>query len=93
MAEVVYLLCALTSVACAAMLLRAHAAARHRILLLSGWCFVGLAINNLLLFVDLVIYPGTTILVAPGIDLAIVRSMIALAAVTALLVGLIWDTP
>jgi hydrogenase/urease accessory protein HupE len=83
MAEVVYVLCALTSIACAAMLLRAYAATRHRILLLSGWCFVGLAINNLLLFIDLVVYPST--------DLSILRSVIALAAVTTLLAGLIWE--
>jgi hypothetical protein len=93
MAEAVYVLCALTSVACAWLLLRAYVANRHRVLLLSGWCFVGLAVNNLLLFVDLVIYPNATILVVPGLDLAILRSLVALAAVTTLLVGLIWDTP
>ena len=84
MAEVVYVLCALTSMACAALLLRAHAATRHRILVLSGWCFVGLAINNLLLFFDLVVYAN--------VDLSIIRSVIALAAVATLLAGLIWDT-
>ena len=93
MAEVVYVLCALTSIICAWLLLRAYAANRHRVLLLSGWCFVGLALNNLLLFIDLALYPETSILVAPGLDLAILRTLVALAGVGTLLVGLIWDTP
>ena len=83
MAEVVYLLCALTSIACAALLLRAHAATRYRILLLSGWCFVGLAINNILMFID--------VIVVPDVDLSLARSGTALAAFLHLLIGLLWE--
>ena len=57
MAEAVYILCALTSLACAAMLLRGYARSRARFLLWSGLCFVGLTINNVLLFVDKVVFP------------------------------------
>jgi hypothetical protein len=93
MPEIVYVLCAVTSIVCATMLWRSYAATRYRVLLLSGWCFAGLALNNVLLFVDLALFPQTTIMVAPGIDLALLRSLVALAGVTTLLVGLIWETP
>lgn len=83
MAEAVYILCALTSLACAVLLLRGYGRTRMRLLLWSGLCFVGLTVSNLVLFVDLVIIPGT--------DLSLVRSGIALAGVATLLYGLIWD--
>lgn len=82
MAELVYLLCALTSTLCAVLLIRSYRLQPTRLLLCSSLCFVGLALNNLLLFVDLVI--------VPTIDLEIWRSLLAVAALTLLLVGLIW---
>jgi hypothetical protein len=84
MAVVVYVLCALTSTLCAYLLLRSYAANGVRLLLWSGLCFAGLAVNNLLLFVDKV--------VAPDVDLSPLRSASALAAVLILLFGLIWET-
>ena len=83
MAEVVYLLCALTGVVCAALLLRAHARTGTRLLLWSGLCFVGLALNNFVLVIDL--------LVVPDIDLATWRLVPAVAGITLLLYGLVWD--
>jgi hydrogenase/urease accessory protein HupE len=83
MAEVVYVLCALTSVACAFLLVSSYRKNRTRLLLWSSLCFVGLAINNALLFVDLV--------AVPSIDLSIVRACTGLVSVVALLVGLIWS--
>ena len=83
MATAVYTLCALLSLACAGLLLRAWAASRSRLLLWSGLCFVGLAANNLLLVIDKVILAGS--------DLSIWRSLVALAAMAVLLYGLIWD--
>ena len=83
MAEAVYLLCALTSMFCAVLLFRSYRQQRTRLLMWSTWCFVGLAINNVLLFVDLVIIPNT--------DLTLVRSGFALVAVTLLVIGLIWE--
>ena len=55
MAETVYALCALTSLACAALLLRGYVRSRVRLLLWSGLCFAFLFLNNVLLFVDKVV--------------------------------------
>lgn len=79
----VYVLCALTSVACAALLLRAWRRARQRMLLWSGLCFTGLALNNVLLVID--------VRVAPHTDLSLVRTLPALVGVTLLLYGFIWE--
>ena len=83
MAELVYVLCALTSVLCAGLLLRSYRANRSRLLLWSTLCFIVLAINNILLFVDLVL--------VPGIDMRLVRSGSALVALMLLTIGLIWE--
>ena len=84
MAEAVYVLCALTSAGCAALLLRTYGRTRARLLLWSGLCFVGLALNNVLLFTDLVI--------VPAIDLSYWRSGTALVAMMLLIVGLVWES-
>ncbi len=84
MAEVVYLLCALTSTFCAFLQVRSYRRQRTRLLLWSSACFVGLAINNVMLFVDLVM--------VPELDLNIVRTGFALVAVLMLVVGLIWES-
>lgn len=85
MAEAVYLLCAATSTACAVLLLRASLRQRTRLLLWSSLCFAFLALNNTLLFVDLIIVPDT-------LDLSIWRSITALVGVGLLLFGLIWES-
>ena len=83
MPELVYVLCALTSVLCAGLLLRSYRANRSRLLLWSTLCFVGLAINNILMFVDVII--------VPEVDLSFARSGTALAAFLLLLIGLLWE--
>jgi len=83
-AEVVYILCALTSVFCAILLARSYRANRTRLLMWSTLCFVGLAINNILLVVDLMVVPDV-------VDLSIVRTGTALAAVVLLVIGLVWE--
>jgi hypothetical protein len=85
MAELVYLLCGLISVVCALMLLNGYRANRTALLFWSSLCFVGLAANNVLLFVDLVMTP-------PDVDLSLVRGSVALVAMLLLLYGLIWDS-
>ena len=85
MPETVYLLCAATSVMCAVLLLRAYRRQRTRLLLWSSLCFVLLALNNILLFVDLIVVPSE-------IDLSLWRSGVALAGVGVLLFGLIWES-
>lgn len=83
MAQAIYALCALTSFACAALLLRGYAQSKRRLLLWSGLCFVGMLINNLLLIVDRFLLPAT--------DLSVWRSASALVALLPLLYGLIWE--
>ncbi|MDQ3299996.1 MAG: DUF5985 family protein [Myxococcota bacterium] len=83
MAEAVYLLCALTSLFCAVLLFRSYWRQRTRLLMWSTLCFVGLAINNLLLFVDLVI--------VPDLDLGLVRTGVAFTAIMSLVIGLLWE--
>ena len=83
MAEAVYVLCAATGAACAVLLLRAFARSRARFLLWSGLCFALLALNNVLLYVDLS--------VLPDVDLRLVRHATALTGLVLLVWGLIWD--
>jgi hypothetical protein len=82
MAELVYILCMLTSAACAVLLLRSYRRARTQLLLWSSVCFIGLAVNNALLFLDLVV-------VGPSTDLTLIRNFTALVALMALLFGLV----
>jgi hypothetical protein len=83
MAEAVYALCAATSVACAVLLFRGYAAARARLLFWASLCFAGLALSNVLLFVDLVL--------VPKVDFSCARGVVGLAALVVLLFGLIWE--
>lgn len=83
MASVVYLLCAITSLFCMILLLRNYLTDRKPLLFWSTACFVGLAVNNLLLFLDLVLLPA--------IDLRWARNLSALAAVSVLLYSFIWE--
>lgn len=84
MAEIVYILCALTSTVCAVLLFRGYRDSRARLLFWASLCFVGLAINNVFLFVDLI--------VLPQIDLFWWRTLPAVAGMTVLLYGLIWES-
>jgi len=83
-AEAVYILCAATSIACAALLWRGYRRSRARLLLWSSLCFCGLALNNVLLFVDLVLLPA--------VDLTPWRTASAAAGLVLMLYGLIWDS-
>lgn len=83
MAEAIYLLCTLTSLACALLLFRGYRASRARLLFWAALCFAGLAVNNLLMFVDLVIFPAHS--------LVLWRNFVALASLSLLLWGLVWE--
>ena len=85
MGDAIYLLCALTSVVCAVLLVRSYRDKRTRLLLWSSVCFVGLAVNNVLLFVDSAL--------GDSVDLSLPRALTGLGAVSALLVGLVWSDP
>lgn len=83
-AEFIYSLCALTSAACALLLYRGYRTSHTRLLFWSSVCFVGLAVNNLVLLADVVI--------APTVELYLgLRTAIAALSVGALLYGLIWE--
>ncbi len=84
MISVVYLLCACTSALCAILLLIKYFQSRQIFLFLSGLCFVGFAVNNVLLFIDLVVLPNT--------DLSILRTVPGLIGIAFLLWGFVWDS-
>ena len=86
MAEAVYTLSVIVSVLCAALLWRGYRRTRARLLLWSALCFVGLAGNNALLFLDLVIFPEVDMPV-----FYIGRGLSALAGISLLLYGMVWD--
>jgi hypothetical protein len=83
-AHALYILTCLTTVLCSALLLRAYARSRQRLLLWSGLCFLGLTISNLFLIADLVLFPG--------IDFYTYRTGSAAVAMALLVYGLIWET-
>ena len=81
---IVFFLCALTSAACMVLLIRGWRRSRATLLLWSSLCFVFLAANNLLVFVDIVVLPTE-------IDLRPWRHFASLAAVGVLLYGFVWE--
>jgi hypothetical protein len=83
MKEVVYVLCGLTSFGCAFLLFRGYMRRPSQLLLWSSVCFVGLCLNNILLYVDLAL--------GPNYDLNPIRLVLALASSALLVFGLIWD--
>jgi len=85
MGEAVYLLCFVTSAAVAFLLLRGYMRTRHRIMLWSGLGFIGLCLNNLMLVVDLVVFPDS-------VDLSLWRQVPAALGLALLIFGLIWDS-
>jgi Family of unknown function (DUF5985) len=82
-AEIAYILCGLTSIACVALLFRGYLATGMPLLFWAALCFVGLTIDNALLFVDLVLLPH--------VDLSLLRTTAALAGMIVLLYGMILD--
>lgn len=84
MGSVVYTLGALVSFACAGLLLRGYGLGRKKLLLWSGFCFLGLAVANLLILLDLVVFPQ--------LDLYFWRLGTTVVAMALLLYGLIWES-
>ena len=83
MTQLIYILCALTSLLCAVMLVRAFRETRSRLLLWSALCFCGLAVQNAILLVD-----KST----PEINLSGARSLPGLLGLLLLLYGLVWES-
>ncbi|HUK57805.1 MAG TPA: DUF5985 family protein [Stellaceae bacterium] len=80
----VYLLCFLTSFAAMVLVYRSYVENRSRLLLWSAWGFVALAVNNALLFIDIVLLPDVSLLP--------LRHVSSLVAVGLFLYGFVWET-
>ena len=83
-AEAIYLMCAATSLLAAWLLLRQYRMRRTPLLFWSSLAFLGLAVNNVLLYVDLGLLTG--------IDLALPRSLAGAGAMLVLVYGLVEHT-
>jgi hypothetical protein len=83
MANAVYVLCAFTSALCCALLWRDWRRTGSRLLFWSSLSFAFLTFSNILVFIDLVVWPER--------DLSIIRSLAAAASAMALVYGLVWD--
>lgn len=83
MEGMVYLLCAAASLSCSVLLLRGYRRSHFRLLLWSGLCFTMLTLENLVLFVDLILIPDR--------DLSYIRLSLPLLGLSLLLFGLIWE--
>ena len=84
MAEAVYILCGLTSLFCAVLLIRSFRRQRSRLLMWASLSFACLAASNAILVIDL--------MVVPEVDLLALRVTVAAIAMLLLLIGLIWES-
>jgi hypothetical protein len=81
--EAIYVLCAVTSLVTAGLLLRTYLRRRTPLLLWSCVSFACLAVNNVLVYLDLVLFKA--------IDLSGPRAITGAVGMMVLLVGLIWE--
>lgn len=81
LAQAIYILCAATSIVAALLLLRQYRASRTRLLFWSSIGFLGLAVNSVLVYVDLALFPS--------VDLSLHRGIASAVAMVALVYGLI----
>lgn len=80
----IYVLCVLTSAACSYLLIRGYWRSGTRLLFWSGLCFGFLSVNSIIVILDILVFSAA--------DLQAFRHSASLAAVGALLVGLVWET-
>jgi hypothetical protein len=81
---VIYSVCLLMSALCALLLVRGYYRTRTPLLLYSAACFVFLALNNLFVVIDILVFPT-------DVDLGVIRLLASLAGVLTLLYGFIWE--
>lgn len=84
MTGVVYILCAATCLLCAVMLLRGYRRSGVRLLFWASLCFFGLMLDNVLLYIDVV--------VVPDVNLAVWRKIPGFVAMLLLVFGLVWES-
>ena len=80
----VFILCAATCFICSLLLFRGYRRERVPLLLWSGICFLGLMVDNCMLYADFYVFPD--------VSMVIWRKLPGLIAIIALLYGLIWET-
>jgi len=83
MAELIYGLCTILSLAIAVMLWRQHRRNPTRMIYWTALCFTGLALSNLVLVVDKLVFPD--------LDLRVLRHSISLLSIGLLLFGLVYE--
>jgi hypothetical protein len=81
--DLVYLLCFVTSATSAVLLWRMYWRHRTHLLLCGSLCLAGLAVNNVLLVVDLVVISSPAFAAA--------RAVLAAVSTLTLVIALIWD--
>ena len=81
--SLVYSLCLVASAVCAFLLLNTWRQSRSRLLFWTAMGFVALAVNNLFLVADLVLFPT--------VDLWLARQAASAVAVAVLLYGFVWE--
>jgi hypothetical protein len=84
MSGMVFILCTITSLASAGLLARAGWRAGGRLMFWSAIAFVGMALNNALLYVDQVV-------TGPAWDLSLLPNLAALASIAVLVYALVWE--
>ncbi|WP_009963889.1 DUF5985 family protein [Verrucomicrobium spinosum] len=84
MVETVYILCSLSAFACAILLFRGYRETRLPLLLWSALCFTLLAATNVVLILDMIVYPSR--------DLSLQRNLLTGAAMAVQLYGLIFNS-
>lgn len=80
-AEVIYVLCAATSLFCFVLLFRGFVRTRARLLLWSSAAFLAFTVTNILLVLDLIFLPQA--------DLSLYRNAVTLFGIAVLIYGLI----
>lgn len=85
MAELVYALCFLLSVLCAVLLFKKYYSSNAKLLLWTGISFSLIATNNIILFLDLVIFPEV------DFNGGLLRVLSGTIGGCILLYGLIWE--
>jgi len=83
MAELIYGLCTILSLAIAVMLWRQHRRMPTRMIYWTALCFSGLALSNLVLVLDKLVFPD--------LDLRVLRHSISLLSIGLLLFGLVYE--
>jgi hypothetical protein len=82
MPGLVYILCAITSLGSAVLLLRGALSRGGGLLFWSSLCFFAMALNNVLLYMNFIVFPD--------VDLLLASRLATVLGIVLLNIGLIW---